>query len=88
MKKKSTALTVIANATKTAEFTPAAIRNIMKKLDVNERGLALLLNVVPRTVRCWLSGATRPSGLSCRLMQIYAAREDVADIIAANVQIK
>lgn len=88
MKKRSTALTVIANATKSPEFTPATIRSLMKKLDVNERGLALLLNVVPQTVKSWLSGATRPSGLSRRLMQIYAAREDVADVIAADVRLR
>jgi putative transcriptional regulator len=38
------------------------VKALMKKLDMNEKGFALLMNVAPSTVRLWTSGAAQGSG--------------------------
>ena len=49
----------------------------MEKLDMNEKGFALLMNVTPSTVRLWTSGAVQPSGTAKRLMQIYETGPEI-----------
>jgi putative transcriptional regulator len=71
MDTQKTPLEIIAGAAKTPEYAPTAIKALMRRLDVNEKALALLLNVTPMTIRLWTSGAVRPCGTSRRLMQIY-----------------
>jgi putative transcriptional regulator len=71
MNTQKTPLEIIAGAAKTPEYAPAAIKTLMKRLDVNEKAFALLLNVTPMTIRLWTSGAVKPCGTSRRLMQIY-----------------
>ena len=51
MKQKPNAVQIIASTTKCPSFKPAAIRELMKKLDINEKGFAILMNVTPETVR-------------------------------------
>ena len=68
MKKEKTALQMIAGAARCPEYGPAMVKALMKKLDMNEKGFALLMNVTPTTVRLWTSiPAGRPSAL-CRSM--------------------
>ena len=43
MKKDNTAVKVIATAAKCPEFAPETIRQLMRKLDMNEKGLAILM---------------------------------------------
>jgi putative transcriptional regulator len=71
MSTQKTPLEIIAGAAKTPEYAPPAIKALMKRLDVNEKAFALLLNVTPMTIRLWTSGAVKPCGTSKRLMQIY-----------------
>ena len=52
MKKEKTALQMIAGAARCPEYGPAMVKALMKKLDMNEKGFALLMNVTPTTVRC------------------------------------
>lgn len=77
MKTSKSPIQVIAGAAKTPEYTPAAVKALMKRLDMNERAFALLMNVSPLTVRMWITGAARPCNLARRLMQIYGAGPDV-----------
>jgi putative transcriptional regulator len=56
----------------------------MKRLDVNEKAFALLLNVTPMTIRLWTSGAVRPCGTSRRLMQIYGICPEAVSSIAGE----
>lgn len=51
MKKDNTAVKVIASAAKCPDFAPDAIRQLMRKLDMNEKGLAILMNVTPEIGR-------------------------------------
>ena len=84
MKTERSAIQVIAGAAKCPEYSPAAVKALMKKLDMNERAFALLMNVSPSTVRLWVTGAARPCGMSRRLMQIYEAGPEIVSKIAGN----
>lgn len=77
MKTSKSPIQVIAGAAKTPEYAPAAVKALMKRLDMNERAFALLMNVSPLTVRMWITGAARPCGLARRLMQIYDTGPEV-----------
>ena len=57
---------------------------LMEKLDMNEKGFALLMNVTPSTVRLWTSGAVQPSGTAKRLMQIYETGPEIVSKIAGG----
>ena len=57
---------------------------LMKKLDMNEKGFALLMNVAPSTVRLWTSGAAQPCGTAKRLMQIYETGPEIVGKIAGG----
>lgn len=81
MKKNKTAAQIIAQIAKNPEFSPREIRTLMERLDMNERGFALLMNTSIATVRGWTSGQVCPCGVSRRLMQFYAASPDAAEII-------
>lgn len=74
MKKiENTALQMIAEASRCPDYGPDMVKSLMKKLDMNEKGFALLMNVAPSTVRLWTSGAAQPCGTAKRLMQIQNA---------------
>jgi len=73
MKTQKTPIQVIAGAAKSPEYEPAAVKGLMKRLDMNEKGFSLLMNVTPMTVRLWTTGAARPCSLARRLMQLYDA---------------
>ena len=51
MKNKTNAVQVIARATRCPDFEPDEIFSLMRKLNMNEKGLAILMNVTPATVR-------------------------------------
>ena len=61
----------IANVTATPDYTPEAVKSLMKYLRMNDKSFALFMNVTPATVRFWMAGALKPCGLARRLMQIY-----------------
>lgn len=73
MKKiENTALQMIAEASRCPDYGPDMVKSLMKKLDMNEKGFALLMNVASSTVRLWTSGAAQPCGTanaSCRFMK-------------------
>ena len=71
MNTENTALQMIAEAARCPDYGPDMVKVLMKKLGMNEKGFALLMNVAPSTVRLWTSGAAQPSGTARRLMQIY-----------------
>lgn len=66
-------LKVLSDITKSPNYKPAAIREMLKKLDMNEKGFAVLMNVTVDTVRLWMSGVVKPCGTAMRLMQIFEA---------------
>ena len=82
MKQKSNAVHVIASTTKCPNFKPAAIRDLMKKLDLNDKGFAILMNVTAETVRLWTAGAVKPCGTAMRIMQILNACPEVINRIS------
>jgi len=81
-KTENTALQMIAEAARCPEYGPDMVKALMKKLDINEKGFALLMNVTPSTVRLWTSGAVQPSGTAKRLMQIYETGPEIVSKIA------
>ena len=84
MKKiENTALQMIAEASRCPDYGPDMVKSLMKKLDMNEKGFALLMNVAPSTVRLWTSGAAQPCGTAKRLMQIYETGPEIVGKIAA-----
>ncbi len=84
MKKVQTALQMIAGAARCPEYTPDMVNSLMKKLDMNERGFALLMNVTPSTVRLWISGVAHPCGMTRRLMQIFEVCPEVVSKIVGD----
>ena len=60
MNKENTALQMIAEAARCPDYGPDMVKALMEKLDMNEKGFALLMNVSPSTVRLWTSGAAQP----------------------------
>ena len=83
MKQKPNAVQIIASTTKCPSFKSAAIRELMKKLDINEKGFAILMNVTPETVRLWTAGVVKPCGTAVRVMQILNACPEVVNRITA-----
>ena len=65
-------------------YGPDMVKSLMKKLDMNEKGFALLMNVAPSTVRLWTSGAAQPCGTAKRLMQIYETGPEIVGKIAGG----
>lgn len=62
MNKENTALQMIAEAARCPDYGPDMVKALMEKLDMNEKGFALLMNVSPSTVRLWTSGAAMRNG--------------------------
>ena len=60
-------LKVLSDITKSPNYKPAAIREMLKKLDMNEKGFAVLMNVTVDTVRLWTSGVVKPCGTAMPL---------------------
>lgn len=84
MKAENTALQMIAGAARCPEYGADMVKALMKRLDMNEKGFALLMNVTPSTVRLWTSGAAQPSGTAKRLMQIYETGPEIISKIAGE----
>lgn len=53
MNTENTALQMIAEAARCPDYGPDMVKALMEKLDMNEKGFALLMNVAPSTVRLW-----------------------------------
>lgn len=83
-KTENTALQMIAEAARCPEYGPEMVTALMKKLDVNEKGFALLMNVTPSTVRLLTSGAVQPSSTAKRLMQIFETGPEIIGKIAGG----
>ena len=81
MKQKGNVVKIIASAAKNPNIKPAAIRELMKKLDMNEKGFAMLMNVTVDTVRLWTAGAVKPCGTAMRIMQILNACPEVVNSV-------
>ena len=60
---------------------------LMKKLNMNERAFALVMNVTPSTIRLWTSGAAQPCGTARRLMQIYDICPEIVSRIAEEQEV-
>ena len=74
MKKiENTALQMIAEASRCPDYGPDMVKSLMKKLDMNEKGFALLMNVAPSTVRLLdqreLHSLAAQQNASCRFMK-------------------
>ncbi|MDL2236105.1 hypothetical protein LJC07_08250, partial [Christensenellaceae bacterium OttesenSCG-928-L17] len=77
-------LGVLSAASKVPEYSPAAVKKLMARHDLNERAFAMLMNVTPLTVRLWITGAAKPCGLSRRLMQIFDTCPEVIEHITTR----
>lgn len=75
-------LSVISQITQAPACTPKEVKALMRRLHLNEKAFALVMNVTPMTVRLWTTGAAKPCNLSRRLMQIYSHCPDVIDCIS------
>ena len=73
MNTENTALQMIAEAARCPDYGPDMVKALMKKLDMNEKGFALLMNVAPSTVRLWTSGC------SAAMRNSKAAHADLRD---------
>jgi len=81
-----TPIEIISRMTAMPEYSPEEIKRLMSKLGLNEKGFAVLMNVLPMTVRMWTSGAVQPCGQSVRLMQIYEACPEIVGHITGNAE--
>lgn len=84
MNTENTALQMIAEAARCPDYTPDMVKALMEKLDMNEKGFALLMNVTPATIRLWTSGAAQPCGTAKRLMQLYETGPEIVTKIAGG----
>lgn len=84
IKTENTALQMIAGAAKCPDYGPDRVKALMKKLDMNEKGFSLLMNVAPSTIRLWTSGAAQPCGTAKRLMQVYENAPEIVNRIAGG----
>lgn len=84
MKAENTVLQMIAETARCPDYGPDMIKALMEKLDMNERGFALLMNIAPSSVRLWISGAVQPCGTAKRLMQIYETGPEIVNKIAVG----
>ncbi|MCP1109682.1 helix-turn-helix domain-containing protein [Ohessyouella blattaphilus] len=84
--KNKDALTMktISGLSKVPEYSPASVKKLMARHDLNERAFAMLMNVTPHTVRLWTTGAAKPCGLSRRLMQIFDTCPEVIEHITTR----
>ena len=87
MKKETNALQVIAGAARCPEYSPPMVLALIKKLNMNERAFALVINVTPSTIRLWTSGAAQPCGTARRLMQIYDICPEIVSRIAEEQEV-
>lgn len=87
MKKETTALQAIAGAARCPEYSPPMVLSLMKKLNMNERAFALVMNVTPGTTRLWTSGAAQPCGTARRLMQIYDICPEIVSRIVEEQEV-
>ena len=72
MNKENTALQMIAEAARCPDYGPDMVKALMEKLDMNEKGFALLMNVAPS--QCVFGPAELHSpaaqqNASCRFMK-------------------
>ena len=81
-----TPIEIISRMTATPEYSPDKIKRLMSRLNLNEKGFAVLMNVLPVTVRMWTSGAVQPCGQSVRLMQIYDTCPEIVGHIIGNAE--
>ena len=84
MNTENTALQMLAEAARGPDYTPDLVKALMEKLDMNEKGFALLMNVTHATIRLWTSGAAQPCGTAKRLMQIYETGPEIVTKIAGG----
>ena len=83
-KPDNTAVQIMPEAAPCPEYGPDMVKALIEKLDMNEKGFALLMNVTRSTVRLWTSGAVQPSGTAKRLMQIYETGPEIVSKIAGG----
>lgn len=56
--------------TRVPRFTGDQVRELRKRLNVSQSALAIIINTSANTIRAWESGAKKPSGTSCLLLDI------------------
>ena len=52
------------------EYTPEKIVSIRKKFRLSQAALASIFNISPSTVQKWEQGNKKPTGTSCKLLDI------------------
>ena len=63
---ENTALQMIAEAARCPDYGPDMVKALMKKLDMNEKGFALLMNVAPCSMLRRALSLSKYRGLSAR----------------------
>ncbi len=56
------------------QFTGEEVKELRGRLNVSQSALAIILNASANSVRAWESGAKKPSGASCLLLDILARK--------------
>jgi DNA-binding transcriptional regulator YiaG len=80
-----TAVETIAALTEIPRFTPTSIAKLMCRHNINEKALAIFLNVTPKTVRLWMNGEQTPCGLSRRLLQFFDICPEIIDQVVKSI---
>jgi putative transcriptional regulator len=66
----NTKIRTVVRAIPTPEYKAPDIVRVRQKYHLSQRGLALTLNVSPRTVEAWESGKNKPAGPSSKLLYL------------------
>lgn len=73
---------MIAEASRCPDYGPDMVKSLMKKLDMNEKGFALLMNVAPSQCVFGPAELHSPAAQQKRLMQIYETGPEIVGKIA------
>lgn len=75
---------LLQNITNVPEYSPDQIQALLKRLDLTEKGLALILNVSPLTVQLWVKGVSTPGSVSRRMLWRLDKNPQVIELIAGS----
>jgi putative transcriptional regulator len=61
----------------TPDYAAADIVRVRKQNKLSQRGLAMALNVSPRTVEAWETGKNKPAGSSLKLLYLLETDKNI-----------
>jgi putative transcriptional regulator len=74
---------VIVHEIPTPQYEAKDIVRVRRKFHLSQKGLALALNVSPRTVEAWETGKNKPAGSSAKLLYLIEKDKSIISQLVA-----